>query len=215
MAINYLESAQAAEDVAARVNQFTKSIIVRADVANNDSVHRAVDMVVGKFGRLDVLVNNAGATMADDWRGMDAATWTRCLDVNLTGTFNCIQACAPALTESGRGRIVNIGSTYAQMGVGFIASYSAAKAGVASLTTSFAKELAPLVTVNTVAPGNIDTDMTQAAGEEFVGQIVARTPLGRLGRPDEIAGLVAFLVSDAGAFITGQTIVVDGGHSLR
>ncbi len=213
--INHRDSARAAQELAEHVDQHTRSLVVCADVTDRDAVQHMADAILGTFGRLDVLVNNAGATLAGDWRKLDPVTWSRCLDVNVTSAFNCIQAFAPALAATGRGRIVNIGSTYAQMGVGAIAAYAAAKAGVVSLTTSFAKELAPHVLVNTVAPGNIDTDMTRAAGEEFVSATIARTPLARLGHPSEVAHVVAFLVSDAASFITGQTIVLDGGHSLR
>jgi 3-oxoacyl-[acyl-carrier protein] reductase len=214
VAINHRDSAREAEVLAEHVDQCATSLVVRADVADRDAVQDMADIVLGTFGRLDVLVNNAGATFAGDWRNLAPAVWRRTLDVNMTSVFNCIQAFAPALAATGCGRIVNIGSTYAQMGVGAIAAYAAAKAGVTSLTQSFARELAPHVLVNAVAPGNIDTDMTRAAGEEFVKSTIARTPLARLGHPSEVAQIVAFLVSDAAAFITGQTIVLDGGHSL-
>jgi 3-oxoacyl-[acyl-carrier protein] reductase len=213
--INHRDSQDDAERVAERINQKSASLVVQADVADRAAVGDMAGAVLGAFGRLDVLVNNAGATMPGDWQTLDSQVWRRCVDINLTGVFNCIQALGPMLAASGRGRIVNIGSTYAGMGVGVIAAYSAAKAGVASLTTSFAKELAPEVTVNLVAPGNIDTDMTRSVGPEFVESVIAQTPLKRLGDPAEIAAAVRFLVSDDASFITGQTIVLDGGHALK
>ena len=210
--VNHRDSQAEAEKLAGQIN---RSLVVQADVADRAAVGAMLDAVITTFGRLDVLVNNAGATMPSDWRTIDPQVWRRCLDVNLTGVFNCLQAFSPVLAETGRGRIVNIGSTYSGMGVGVIAAYSAAKAGVASLTTSFAKELAPDVTVNLVAPGNIDTEMTRSAGTEFVDSVIARTPLERLGDPAEIAAAIRFLVSKDASFITGQTVVLDGGHSLR
>ena len=210
--VNHRDSQAEAEKLAGQIN---RSLVVQADVPDRAAVGAMLDAVITTFGRLDVLVNNAGATMPSDWRTIDPQVWRRCLDVNLTGVFNCLQAFSPVLAETGRGRIVNIGSTYSGMGVGVIAAYSAAKAGVASLTTSFAKELAPDVTVNLVAPGNIDTEMTRSAGTEFVDSVIARTPLERLGDPAEIAAAIRFLVSKDASFITGQTIVLDGGHSLR
>lgn len=210
--VNHRDSQTEAEELAEQVN---RSLVVQADVAEWAAVDSMLDAIITTFGRLDVLVNNAGATMPSDWRAIDPQVWRRCLDVNLTGVFNCIRAFGPVLAETGRGRIVNIGSTYSGMGVGVIAAYSAAKAGVASLTTSFAKELAPDVTVNLVAPGNIDTEMTRSVGAEFVDSVIARTPLKRLGYPAEIAAAVRFLVSEDASFITGQTIVLDGGHSLK
>jgi 3-oxoacyl-[acyl-carrier protein] reductase len=213
--VNHRDSRKDAEEVASRVEERSGSLVVAADVADRDAVHAMADQVLNTFGRIDVLVNNAGTVLPGDWRTLDPRDWRRCIDVNLTGVFHCIQAFGDPLAATGRGRIVNIGSTYAGMGVGEIAAYAAAKAGVASLTHSFAKELSPHTTVNLIAPGNIDTDMTAAAGPEFVQEVVTRTPMRRLGRPDEIARLTRYLVSDDAAFITGQTFVVDGGHCLR
>ncbi|MEV0591396.1 SDR family NAD(P)-dependent oxidoreductase [Nonomuraea cavernae] len=210
--INHRDSERDAKALADRIGE---SLVVRADVADPDAVRAMAEQVLGAYGRLDVLVNNAGATMPGDWRTLDPSAWRRCLEVNLTGVFRCIQVFGPILAGTGRGRIVNIGSTYAGMGVGAIAAYAAAKAGVASLTALFAKELAPEVTVNLVAPGNIDTAMTRSVGPEFVESVIAGTPLRRLGEPAEIAALVRFLVSGEASFITGQTVVSDGGHALK
>jgi 3-oxoacyl-[acyl-carrier protein] reductase len=209
--VNYRESAQAAEELAEQLD----GVAVLADVCDSDAVRRLAADVESRFGRLDVLVNNAGATLAGPWSEIDPARWDATLRVNLSGVFACIQAFAPLLTRSGSGRIVNIGSTYADIGSGFVAGYAAAKAGVVSLTKVFAKELAPSVTVNAIAPGNIDTEMTRSAGADFLDQVIAQTPLARLGRPEEVAAAVSFLVSESGAFITGQTLVIDGGHRLR
>ncbi|MGC4835455.1 SDR family NAD(P)-dependent oxidoreductase [Micromonospora vinacea] len=209
--VNYRESGQAAEELAEELD----GVAVMADVCDVDAVRRLAADVESRFGRLDVLVNNAGATLAGPWSEITPAQWDATLRVNLSGVFTCIQAFAPLLTRSGNGRIVNIGSTYADIGSGFVAGYAAAKAGVVSLTKVFAKELAPSVTVNAIAPGNIDTEMTRSAGAEFLDQVIAQTPLARLGRPEEVAGAVSFLVSETGGFITGQTLVIDGGHRLR
>jgi len=213
--VNYRESRSAAENVVKELPPGTTGTAIQADVSQPDAVGAMATRVTEEFGRLDVLVNNAGQTLVGDWRSLDADTWNKVLQINLGGTFNCIQAFAPLLMESDRGRIVNIGSVYADIGNGFVAGYSAAKAGIRSLTRVFAKELAPRVLVNTIAPGDIDTEMTRAAGEEFIAATIEKTPVGRLGKPAEIAATVAFLVSEDAAFITGQTIVVDGGRTLN
>ena len=212
--VNYLRSGTAAEDVVRGFPASVRGITCQADVSVPDEVAAMATAVAEEFGRLDVLVNNAGQTLVGDWRTLDGDTWNEVLRVNLGGTFNCLQAFAPMLLESDCGRVVNISSVYSDIGNGFVAGYAAAKAGVRSLTKVFAKELAPKVLVNAVAPGDIDTEMTREAGEEFIASTIEQTPLGRLGRPEEIAALVAFLVSEDAAFITGQTIVADGGRTL-
>ncbi|MFG1674648.1 SDR family NAD(P)-dependent oxidoreductase [Micromonospora sp. NPDC049282] len=211
--VNHRESQAAAEETVAQLRD-VPALAIQADVGSREDVAAMADRVTAEFGRLDVLVNNAGQTLVGDWRTLDAATWDRVLQINLTGTFNTIQAFAPLLTRSGQGRIVNISSVYSDIGNGFVAGYVSAKAAVRSLTRVFAKELAPDVLVNAIAPGDIDTEMTRAAGPEFIAATVERTPLKRLGRPEEIASLVAFLTSSEAGFITGQTIVIDGGRSL-
>ena len=212
--VNYLNSGGVASDLVKNLPSNVRGIAVQADVSERDSVAEMRDRVTQEFGRLDLLVNNAGQTLVGDWRTLDAATWERVLQVNLTGVFNCIQAFAPLVSESDQGRIVSIGSVYSGIGNGFVTGYSAAKAAIPSLTRVFAKELAPRVLVNAIAPGDIDTEMTMSAGPDFIASTIAKTPLGRLGHPAEIAAMVAFLASPDAAFITGQTIVVDGGRTL-
>lgn len=208
--INYSRSQTAAEEVAAQVG----GIAVRADVSRPDDVAAMAQTVEDRFGRLDVLVNNAGQTLVGDWRTIEPDMWNKALEINLGAVFHCIRTFAPMLLRSDRGRVINIGSVYSDIGNGFVAGYAAAKAGIRSLTRIFARELAPHVLVNTIAPGDIDTEMTRAAGEEFIAATINRTPLKRLGRPEEIAALAAFLAGPDASFITGQTIVADGGRAL-
>ncbi|GAA0421059.1 beta-ketoacyl-ACP reductase [Acrocarpospora corrugata] len=212
--VNYSTSSAEAADVVKALAPRTRAIAIQADVSDAAAVHAMAEQVNAEFGRVDVLVNNAGQTLVGDWRTLAPETWNRALEVNLTGVFNCVQAFAPMLTESGDGRIVNIGTIYSDIGNGFVAGYAAAKAGIRSLTRVFAKELAPRVLVNTIAPGDIDTEMTRSAGPDFIAATIEKTPLARLGRPEEIAALVAFLASADAGFITGQTIVCDGGRSI-
>jgi 3-oxoacyl-[acyl-carrier protein] reductase len=212
--INYRNSQQEAEGLLSELQGETRSIVVQADISVPAGADKLKDVVWREFGRLDVLVNNAGATFAAPWQDVTPEIWRSTLDTNLSGAFSCIRAFAPMLVEA-KGSIVTIGSTYGDIGVAQIAAYSAAKAGVVALTRAFAKELAPDVRVNAVAPGNIDTEMTRAAGDELVRQVIEQTPLDRLGRSDEIADAVSFMISERASFITGHVLVVDGGHGLR
>ncbi|PRX98006.1 SDR family NAD(P)-dependent oxidoreductase [Allonocardiopsis opalescens] len=213
--VNYLESEAAAEEVVAGLPEGVRGLAVQADVSRREDVSAMARRVSDEFGRLDLLVNNAGQTLVGDWRTLDPATWDRVLQINLTGVFNCVQALAPLIARtSDQGRIVNIGSVYADIGTGFVAGYVSAKSAVRTLTRVFATELAPDILVNAIAPGDIDTEMTRSAGPEFIAATIDKTPLKRLGTPVEIAAVVAFLASPAAAFITGQTITVDGGRGL-
>ena len=184
------------------------------DVADTAAVGELVQTIQKELGGLDVLVNNAGITRDGLLLRMSEEDFDRVLDVNLKGAFNFIRAAARTLMKSG-GRIVNITSVVGLTGNAGQANYAASKAGLIGLTRSVAKELAGRgVCVNAVAPGFIDTDMTAALDEKSKSALLAEIPLGRIGRPEEIADLVAFLAGPAGAYITGQTLVVDGGLSL-
>jgi NAD(P)-dependent dehydrogenase (short-subunit alcohol dehydrogenase family) len=186
------------------------------DVRDGEALTAAVAAVADDRGRIDVLFNNAGSGDLRPLHTVDDKLWHRLIDVNLTGTFNGMRAVVPLMMDSGTGAIVNNASVSALTPTRNEAAYSAAKAGVVALTKSGALEYGPNVRVNCVAPGHVRTPLT-AAWEQFpdVFDPVARSiPLGRIGRADEIAEVVLFLVSARSSYITGQTLVVDGGISL-
>jgi 3-oxoacyl-[acyl-carrier protein] reductase len=212
--INYVSSESDAEDVAAEVREMgSDAITVEADVASLDTVEEMVETAVEFGSGIDCLVNNAGIIPGpSDWQSIDEETWERTFDVNLRGVFNCIREIGPLLVEQGHGSIVNVGSTWSMMGASPVIAYTAAKAGVLSLTQSFASTLAPEVRVNAVAFGTINTDMTAGSGDEFIEKVISETPLNRLGRPGEAAEAIYFLLSDQCEFIHGETLIVDGGH---
>lgn len=216
--VNFKESRSEGLELVEEIEQLgSRAVALKADVADPNEVSQLVSEAHSEFGRIDYLVNNAGAILRPGhWEEINEETWRKTLDINLKGVFNCTRTVAPYLEENGSGKIVNVSSTYAMMGAAPVIAYSAANAGVLSLTRSFAKELAPKVTVNTVAFGNIDTDMTASAGEEFIEQTIDATPLGRLGSPEEAASAIkSLLLTEASNFITGETLVVDGGHRLN
>jgi 3-oxoacyl-[acyl-carrier protein] reductase len=216
LVIDYLSSEEEAQHLVKDINQFSHAISVRADVSDLEQVKRLLDETLNTYGRVDVLVNNAGAIVRPgDWRSMTDDTWHRTLDINLLGVFNCIKTFAPVFLERKKGKIINMTSTYGILGAAPVIAYTAAKAGVINLTRAFAKELAPFITVNAVCPGNIDTEMTTSAGEEFIRSVIDATPLKRLGTPEDVANAILFLASSQADFITGQVLVVDGGHMLR
>jgi len=181
------------------------------DVSQPDSVDVLFRSIKQKLGRLDILVNNAGITRDNLFSRMTFEQWKQVIDVNLTGTFLCCHHAFPMLRKSPCGRIINMSSMSAGGNIGQ-ANYAASKAGVVGLTKTLAIELARRkVTVNAIAPGFIDTEMTQAIPEKFRRHWIKRIPLGRPGTPDDVAGTVMFLASDAASYITGEIVEVDGG----
>jgi 3-oxoacyl-[acyl-carrier protein] reductase len=185
------------------------------DVADRASVERAFDALLKAHGRLDHLVNNAGVTRDNLLLRMKDDEWQQVLATNLTGTFLCTQAALRPMLKQRSGRIVNITSVVGLAGNAGQANYAASKAGIVGFTKSVAREVASRsITVNAVAPGFIETDMTAAMTEKAREAVVSAVPMGRVGRAEDVAGAVVFLCSDAAAYVTGQVLGVDGGFHM-
>jgi 3-oxoacyl-[acyl-carrier protein] reductase len=191
------------------------AVALPLDVTDAGSVQALVDGALAQFGRIDILVNNAGITRDQLVLRMKRDDWDAVLATNLTGAFSCTQAVVKPMVRQRGGRIVMIGSVVGQMGNAGQANYAASKAGLIGLAKALARELASRsITVNVVAPGLIDTEMTRAIAERAQADWAAQVPLGRLGTPEDVASAVCFLVSDAAAYITGQVVAVNGGLYL-
>ncbi|HCJ38461.1 MAG TPA: 3-oxoacyl-ACP reductase [Halieaceae bacterium] len=185
---------------------------IRLDVSDAEAVKAAVEKINSDYGAPTILVNNAGITRDNLMLRMKEEEWSQVIATNLSPLFTLSKACLRGMTKARWGRIVTISSIVGQMGNAGQANYAASKAGAEGMSRAMAKELGSrAVTVNCVAPGFIDTDMTKVLTEEQRSAMLEQVPLGRLGAPEEIAKVVAFLVSDAGAYITGETIHVNGG----
>ena len=185
----------------------------KCDVTSEDGVKKTVEAVMRAFGHIDILVNNAGITRDGLMLRMKDEDFDAVLDTNLKGAFNMIRACYSGFIRKKSGRIINISSVSGIMGNAGQANYSASKAGVIGLTKSVARELASRgITCNAVAPGFIQTDMTENLGDN--NPLLNSIPLGRMGKPEDIAAAVAFLASDSAAYITGEVLKVDGGLAI-
>jgi 3-oxoacyl-[acyl-carrier protein] reductase len=211
--VNYVSNVSAAEKTVQDIeDQGGKGFPVQFDVVDSDAVQKAIKAITAEYGSPEILVNNAGITRDGLMARMKEQDWDAVLDTNLKGTFLCSKAVMRGMMKKRWGRIINISSVIGFLGNGGQVNYSAAKAGMIGLTKSMARELASRqVTVNSVAPGYIITDMTNALSKEIQVMIKAQVPLGRLGEPEDVAACVAFLALEESSYLTGQTLHVNGG----
>lgn len=201
------------EEVAAEIRTGGgKAITLDLNLTSFDSIKAGVSSTLKELGRIDVLVNNAGITRDGLSMRMKQEDWNLVLQINLTGAFHCIQQVLPSMMKARWGRIVNISSVVGQAGSAGQVNYSASKAGIIGVTKSLAQEVASRnITVNAVAPGYIQTDMTAVLPEDVKAKILASVPLGRMGQPEDVANAVKFLVSEEAGYITGHVLSVNGG----
>ncbi len=216
VAINFAGNLEKAESIKAEIeNLGGEAILVQGSVADFETVNDIVKKVTDTWGRIDILVNNAGITRDNLLLKMSEKDFEDVISTNLKGVFNCTKAVTKLMMKQRAGRIVNMSSVVGLIGNAGQVNYAAAKAGVIGLTKSTAKELAARgITVNAIAPGFISTDMTDALSESVKTDLEKNIPLGRIGKPEDIANLVEFLVSDKASYITGQVICVDGGMAM-
>jgi 3-oxoacyl-[acyl-carrier protein] reductase len=213
VAVNYSGSEAAAGEVVQAIEAMgRKAIKIQADVASSAQVDDMMKHVLETFGKIDILVNNAGITRDNLIMRMKEDEFDQVIATNLKGVFNCVKAATRPMMKQRSGRIINISSVVGVLGNPGQVNYVAAKAGVIGLTKASARELASRgITVNAVAPGFIETDMTDKMPEGAREQMITQIPLSRLGQPEDIAKAVRFLASDDASYMTGQTIHVDGG----
>ncbi|MFB6303699.1 MAG: beta-ketoacyl-ACP reductase [Haloferacaceae archaeon] len=211
--VNYRSSAEEAEAVVEAIEDYGgDAIAVQADVADPDDVGAMRDAVHDEFGRVDVLVNNAGVTVDRKFENMSREDWDRVIDVNLGGTFNCTKAFFDDVRETTNGRLINVSSVVGQQGNYGQANYATSKGGLFAFTRTIALELADSgSTANCIAPGFTRTDMLEKVPERVKENIRSRIPLNRFATTEDIVGLVRFLASDESAYMTGQVLGVNGG----
>ncbi|WP_337954618.1 MULTISPECIES: 3-oxoacyl-[acyl-carrier-protein] reductase [Clostridium] len=214
--LNYRSDLNSVEEVVKQVEEKgVKALAVKGDVSSFDDAKRIVDETIENFGSIDILVNNAGITKDTLLMRMKEEEFDRVINVNLKGVFNCTKHVVPVMLKQRSGRIINISSVVGLSGNAGQANYAAAKAGIIGFTKSIAKEIGSRgITVNAIAPGYIETDMTEVLSDKVKEQIKANIPLKRLGTPKDIANVVAFLSSEDASYITGQVLSVDGGMHI-
>jgi len=205
------------EQVAAEIRTAGSEVfVVPIDLASQDSIKEAFSKASKEFGRVDILINNAGLTRDGLAMRMKRDDWDAVLQTNLSGSFFCIQQVLPQMVRERWGRIVNITSVVGESGNAGQANYAASKAGLIGLTKSLAQELASRnITVNAVAPGFVETDMTASLSDELKAKITESVPLKRIGRPEDVAAAVKFLAGDDAGYITGHVLDVNGGMYMR
>ena len=214
--VNYAGRSDKAEETVELIRQAGgESLAVQADVSQEADVKRLIQTTLDHYGKIDILVNNAGITRDTLLLRMKETEWDAVLDTNLKGVFLCTKAVSKGMLKQRSGVVVNISSVVGLSGNAGQANYAAAKAGVIGFSKSVAKEFASRgVRVNVVAPGYISTDMTETLPEGVRNEILSGIPLGRIGRPEDVAKVVRFLVSPEASYITGQTVCVDGGMEM-
>ncbi len=215
--VNYMSSETQAREVADQIQQHgSKALAYKANVGDMHAIQEMVAATAETFGQIDILVNNAGITRDKTLKKMDIESWQAVINTNLNSVFYCTSAVLPHMLRTGRGRIINISSAIAQTGAIGQANYAAAKAGMLGFTKAAALELAKAgITVNSVCPGYIETDMFAHVPEEVKDKIKAHIPQGRLGNAEEVARVVLFLADEEQTYITGQSFSINGGLFMQ
>jgi acetoacetyl-CoA reductase len=214
--VNYSRSKESAEELVQRISEDGgEAIAVQGDVSDPEQAKALIDKTIERFGRIDVLVNNAGINIDRTLKRLSVEDWDKVIQVDLNSAFYTVHAALPHMMEAGGGKIINMSSFVGEAGNIGQANYSAAKAGLLGFTKTAAKELARNgITVNSICPGFIETDMVAAIPEDAKEKLLKSVPLGRFGKPDEIARAVRFLIED-GDYITGQALDINGGVYIR
>ncbi len=213
VAVNYKKSSEAAEKLCLDLKQYgVKAKAFQTDVADKSAVNEMINQIEADFGKITVLVNNAGIAEQALFSDITDEMWDRMFDINVKGAYNCTQAVLPHMIHNKYGRIINVSSMWGISGASCEVHYSASKAALIGFTKALAKEVGLSgITVNCVAPGVIATEMNGHLSEDIIEELKNETPLNRIGTPEDVAEAIYFLASDKASFITGQTLSVDGG----
>lgn len=214
--INCKENIEKAEEVVNEIRTLgVKAIYIKADISKYDEVSSMFDEIKRQFGRIDVLVNNAGIAIGGFFQDLSENDWNKVINTNVNGMFNCSQFAIKDMLTRHSGQIINISSIWGIVGCAMEVAYATSKGAVISFTKSLAKEVGySNIRVNCIAPGAVDTDMLSVLPKEVLEQVVLETPAKRLGQPEDIAKLVSYLTSDEAEFITGEIINISGGYII-